>query len=176
MEGDGQGAGECDEFAGLFDVNGVVAVEDAEGEAVHSAGFGEIDFGAHLGEFGDGVDEVFVARANHGEDGDFYCSAGFAHEVFGGSDAADGEEFAELDAVGAASFSRDGGSEGFDGDFEEEAGGGHGVGGTVGSVGGGIRPSIPPAHTAVWNDTLGKKQIPNPAISARVRNDTQEWE
>jgi hypothetical protein len=119
VKGDGKRASEFDELAGSFEVNGVVGVEDAEDEAVHLARFGESDGGAHLVEFRFGVSEVAGARANHGEDGKFDGGASFAHELFGGSKAADGEVGAEFNAMGAAAFGGNGGGKGFDGDFEE---------------------------------------------------------
>lgn len=120
VESDGKRARQFDKFASLLDVDGVIAVEDTEDETVHAARFGELDFGAHLREFGVRVNKIFVAGANHGEDGDLYSGASFAHKVFGRSDAADCEEFAEFDSMGAAPCGGDGGIEGFDRDFKEE--------------------------------------------------------
>ena len=120
MKGDGKRTGEFDENAGLFDIYCTVRMEDAEDKAVHAAGLGEDDFGAHLGEFGCGIDEVFGSRADHGEDGEFCAGASVAHESFGRSEATDGKIFAELDAIGVAPFGGDGAFEGFNGDFEKK--------------------------------------------------------
>src|SRR5437667_6502003 len=99
MEGDGERAGDFNEFTRAFDVDHIIGVKDAEDEAVHFAGFGELDIAAHLGEFGAGVDKVAAARASHGEDGDFDGGAGFAHEVGAGRGATDGKIGEEVDAV-----------------------------------------------------------------------------
>ncbi len=128
MEGDGKRAGDFNEFARVLDVDRVVAVKNAEDDAVHFAEFGEVDVAAHLGEFGAGVDETAAARANHGEDGNFGGCAGFAHEFGAWRDAADGKVGAEFDSVCAAAFGGDGGGERFDGNFEKW---GHGCEGAV---------------------------------------------
>jgi len=127
MEGDGKRAGDSNEFACAFDVDGIVGVKDAEDEAVHLAGFGEADVAAHLGEFGVGVEKVAAARTDHSEDGDFDGGAGVAHELGAWSDATNGKVGAEFDAVCAAAFSGDGGGERLDGNFEEWGHRGHGM-------------------------------------------------
>jgi len=125
MECDGKRAGDSHQFARAFDVDGIVGVQDAEDEAVHFAGFGEVDVVAHLGEFGLGVEKVATAGPDHSEDGDFDGGAGAVHELGARSDATDRKVGAEFDAVCAAAFGGDGGSERFDGNFEKRAQGGH---------------------------------------------------
>jgi len=133
MEGNRKRTGGFNEFAGVFNVDCVVGVKNAEDDAVHFAVLRQFDVAAHLGEFGAGIEKVATAGTDHREDGDFDGGTGAAHELCVRSDATDGEVGAEFDAVCAAAFGSDGGGKRFDGDFEEW---GHGREGLVrGAVG-----------------------------------------
>lgn len=119
MKGDGKRASEFDENAGLFDVDRAVRAEDTQNQAVHATSLGENNLGAHVCEFGSGIDEVFGSRANHGEDGELCAGSSVTHEFFGRRKAADGEVFAEFYAIGPALFGGDSVIERLNRDFEE---------------------------------------------------------
>lgn len=109
VEGDLEGASGFDEFAGTFDVHGVVCPKDAECDAIQSEIADDADIAEHDGKFGVSVDEIAGAWADDGEDGDFQFLVDFAERSDRRSDASVGKLGAEFDAVGTAAFGGQGG-------------------------------------------------------------------
>ena len=109
VEGDLEGTSGFNEFAGTFDVHGVVGTQDAKCNAIKSEIAGNADIAEHDGKFDISVDEIAGTWADDGEDGNFQFLVDFAEGGDRRSDASVDKLAAEFDAVGSTAFGGEGG-------------------------------------------------------------------
>ena len=102
VEGCLQRAGQVDESAGAFDVDGAIGVKDAEDDSADSKSPGVMKFFTDRVEVGCGVVEAVGVRAQDDMDRQAATVDGFGDEFVIGSEAAYVECGAEFDAVGSA--------------------------------------------------------------------------
>ena len=120
VEGCLQRAGQVDESAGAFDVDGAIGVEDAEGDSADSKSPGVMKFFTDRVEVGGGVVEAVCVGAQDDMDRQAATVDGFGDEFVIGSEAAYVECGAEFDAVGSTLPCCEAGVQGFGTEFEDD--------------------------------------------------------
>jgi hypothetical protein len=120
VEGCLQRAGQTDESAGAFDVDGAICAEDAENDSADSKSQGVMKFFTDRIEVGGGVVEAVCMGAQHDMDRQTASVDGLCDEFVIGSQAAYVECGAEFDAVGSALPCCEAGVQGFGTEFEDD--------------------------------------------------------
>src|SRR5258705_10826932 len=120
VEGCLQRSGQVDESAGAFDIDGAIAVKDAEDHSADSKLLGVMKLFTDRVEVGGGVVEAVCVGAQHDMDRQAASVDGFCDEFVIGSQAAYVECGAEFDAVGSALPCCEAGVQGFGTKFEHD--------------------------------------------------------